>query len=372
MTEKKSQETFYFGAGPAVLPKPVLGIIKNDVVDYRGTGLSVLELSHRSDEFIEILDQAEYLLRELMDIPEDYAVMFMHGGATAQYSMLPLNFLSEQDVADYICTGHWSNKACQEAKKYADINVVQALIESEDISIKPIEQWVFSQNSKYVHYCDNETINGVACDLAAHLAAKVKSNKANLFCDMTSSILTRPIEVKDYGLIYASAQKNLGIAGLCVLVMKKEILDETAGNVPSIFSYKTCFENRSLTNTPPTFAIYALTLMLRWLKEEGGVEKISNKGQMQAKTLYDLIDASEIYKNKVNLKNRSNINVPFVIEYESLQTEFLQHAEKHGLLGLRGHKSVGGIRASLYNAMPQQGVTTLVEFMRDFELNHVG
>lgn len=365
---KTIQEKFYFGAGPAVLPKPVLEIIKNELIDYRGTGLSVLELSHRSDDFLEILDQAESLLRELMGIPEDYAVLFMHGGATAQYSMLPLNFLSEQGIADYVCTGYWSAKASQEAKKFADVNVVQALIETEEISTKPIEQWSLGENSKYVHYCDNETINGVTC----HLASNVKSNEINLFCDMTSSILTRPVDVEDYGLIYASAQKNIGIAGLCVLVVKKEILDKVTESTPSVFNYKACFENRSLTNTPPTFAIYALRLMLRWLKEEGGVEKANKNGQVQAKTLYDLIDASEIYKNRVNVRNRSNVNVPFVVKDEDLQSKFLQHAEQHGLLGLRGHKSVGGIRVSLYNAMPQQGVTNLIGLMRDFELNHAG
>lgn len=367
MAENKPQETFYFGAGPAVLPKSVLGIIKNDLVDYRGTGLSVLELSHRGDEFIGILDQAESLLQELMGIPDDYAVMFMHGGATTQYSMLPLNFLRANDIADYVCTGHWSGKASQEAKKFAEVHEVQALIEAEEVSIKPIEQWGLSQNSKYVHYCDNETISGVACDLTERMG----SSKVNLFCDMTSSILTRPVDVNDYGLIYASAQKNLGIAGLCVLVMKKEILDETAKNVPSVFSYKTCFENRSLTNTPPTFAIYVLVLMLLWIKEEGGVENFGKSSQLHAKTLYDLIDASEIYKNRVNVENRSNINIPFIIEDGSLQAQFLQYAEKHGLLGLRGHKAAGGIRVSLYNAMSQQGVNALVERMRDFELNHV-
>ena len=368
MTEKNLQQAYYFGAGPAVLPKSVLDIIKNELVDYRGTGLSVLELSHRSDEFIEILDNAENLLRELMGIPEDYAVLFMHGGATTQYSMLPINFLAKQRRADYVCTGHWSNKACVEAKKFAEINIVDALIDANELSTKSTEQLNLDQNSQYVHYCENETISGVAY----HLADMVRSSNINLFCDMTSSILTRPVDVSDYGLIYASAQKNLGIAGLCVLIVKKDNFDKECEDASSVFSYKTCFENRSLTNTPPTFAIYTLALILNWLKEKGGVEKVGRIGQRRAKMLYELIDASEIYKNKVHLKNRSNVNIPFIVSDKNLQAKFLQQAGNHRLLGLHGHKSVGGVRVSLYNAMPEAGVKALVEFMRDFELTHAG
>lgn len=368
MTKVNSQQSYYFGAGPAVLPKAVLEIIKNELLDYQSTGLSVLELSHRSNEFIEILDRAESLLRELMDIPESYEVLFMHGGATTQYSMLPLNFLGNQDCADYVCTGHWSRKACLEAKKFAQVNVVEALVEGDEILTKSFGQLDLDRKSQYVHYCDNETISGVTY----HLADEKNSNDMNLFCDMTSSILTRPIVVEDYGLIYASAQKNLGVAGLCVLVVKKENLNAEVNGIPSVFNYKTCFENRSLTNTPPTFAIYTLALVLRWLKQEGGVACVCNSRQRYAKSLYDLIDASEIYKNNINVNNRSDVNISFVIKGEKLQTKFLNQAKHHGLLGLRGHKSVGGVRVSLYNAMPEAGVKALIEFMRDFESNHVG
>ncbi|MEJ2114496.1 MAG: 3-phosphoserine/phosphohydroxythreonine transaminase [Gammaproteobacteria bacterium] len=215
------QDTYYFGAGPATLPRTILDKIKQELIDYRGSGVSILELSHRSDDFIEILDQAENLLRELMGIPEDYAVLLLHGGATAQYSMLPLNFLHHGESADYVCTGHWSNKACKESKKFADINEIQALVEAETISVKPILQWGLNRKSKYVHYCDNETINGVVVDIAR--MESMELDDANLFCDMTSSILTRPIRVKDFGLIYASAQKNLSIAGLCVMIVKKDL-----------------------------------------------------------------------------------------------------------------------------------------------------
>ncbi|MBT8123882.1 MAG: 3-phosphoserine/phosphohydroxythreonine transaminase [Gammaproteobacteria bacterium] len=359
------QETFYFGAGPATLPKAVLNIIKNDLVDYCGSGLSVLELSHRSDEFIGIVDQAENLLYELMGLSDDYAVLFLHGGATTQYSMLPLNFLHQGKTADYICTGYWSNKACQEAKIFADINTIEALIESEVVAIKPIDQWELQRQASYIHYCDNETISGVFNDLAGNENSTIR--EATLFCDMTSSILTRPIQVKDYGLIYASAQKNLGVAGLCVMVIKKELLNNVCKNIPIVFDYKKCFESSSLVNTPPTFAIYVLSLVLKWLKDEGGVVESYKRRQQQAKSLYDVIDNSGIYENKVAVQARSKVNISFEIKDRALQAKFLQHAENHKLLGLRGHSSAGGVRVSLYNAMPKQGVINLLEFMRDFE-----
>lgn len=361
-------ETFYFGAGPATLPKVVLKSIKNQLEDYRNTGLSILELSHRSDEFLEIRDQAESLLRELISIPYDYAVLFLHGGATAQYSMLPLNFLHTSKCADYICTGLWSTKACIEAQKFGNVNMIHALEDSETITVKPIGDWGLAKQSSYIHYCDNETINGVVNDVAGKQKAHL--NAASLFCDMTSSILTRPIQVNDYDLIYASAQKNLGIAGLCVMILKKELLNKCRANIPSIFDLKECFKNKSLTNTPPIFAIYVLTLMLQWLKQEGGAAGMYQRGQSQAKALYELIDTSGIYNNNVFAKDRSTVNIAFSIQDKSLQNKFLQQAEKNKLLGLRGHKSVGGIRISLYNSMPQQGVIKLLEFMRDFDCSH--
>ena len=363
------QKTFYFGAGPATLPRTILDKIKNELIEYRGTGLSVLELSHRSDEFKEILDQVEVLLRELMGIPDEYAVLLLHGGATAQYSMLPLNFLHQGDSADYICTGHWSIKACQEAKKFSNINAIQALDDSGLIVVKPIEYWGLKKQSSYIHYCDNETINGVVNDIAG--IESFNSKDKTLFCDMTSSILTRPIQVKNYGLIYASAQKNLGIAGLCVMIVRNELLNKSCEKIPRVFDYKKCFDARSLVNTPPIFAIYVLGLMLNWLKEEGGVIEVNKRGQQRAKDLYEVIDSSEIFKNKVSVKNRSYVNVPFEIEDKNLQAKFLQQAENRKLLGLRGHSSVGGVRVSLYNAIPKQAVITLLEFMREFELNHL-
>ncbi len=362
------QETFYFGAGPATLPKLVLDKIKSELLDYRGTGLSVLELSHRSDEFAEIANRSENSLRELMTVPDDYAVLLLHGGATAQYSMLPMNFMHLGEVADYVCTGHWSQMACNEARNFSDINEIHALDDSGLIAIKPIEQWGLCERASYIHYCENETISGVLNDVAGMI--EIHSKQATLFCDMTSSILTRPTEVKDFGLIYASAQKNLGVAGLCVMVVKKELLGKGIGKAPKVFDYKKCYQAGSLVNTPPTFAIYVLGLMLDWLKDKGGVAEIYKRGQQCAKSLYDLIDASDLYVNNVDTKFRSKVNIPFELKDKHLHEKFISDAENNHLLGLRGHNSVGGIRVSLYNAMPAHGVETLLGFMRDFELSH--
>lgn len=362
------QETFYFGAGPATLPKVVLENIKNELLDYRGTGLSVLELSHRSGEFLEIMNHSENLLRELMGVPDNYAVLFLHGGATAQYSMIPMNFMHLGEVADYVCTGHWSDKACIEARKFSDINRIDAIVNSGPVSIKPVDQWGLSEYASYVHYCENETISGVMNDVAGMDENNIKESR--LFCDMTSSILTRPTEVENFGLLYASAQKNLGVAGLCVVVVKKELLEKNPENIPSVFDYKECYEAKSRVNTSPTFAIYVLGLMLSWLKTEGGVAEVFKRGQQYSKSLYGLIDASELYDNNVDAKYRSNVNIPFELKDINLHEKFISHAENNNLLGLRGHNSVGGMRISLYNAMPACGVETLLGFMRDFELSH--
>ena len=360
----RHQKTFYFGAGPATLPQEVLDNIREELHDYRSSGLSILELSHRSELFAELLDDAERLLRELMAISNKYAVLFLHGGATAQYSMLPLNFLGGNDIADYICTGHWSSKACEEAKKFAKINEINALEENKKISIKHIQQWKLNPDAVYLHYCNNETINGVS------FAENFKITNKLLFCDMTSSILAVPVQVNEYGLIYASAQKNLGIAGLCILIIKKDLLCKVKHSVPRIYNYKLCKEKKSLVNTPPTFAIYVLCLMLKWLKSYGGVKEFRDQRQKYVNDIYTLIDDSTLYKNNVDVSNRSCINIPFKIENKTLQEKFLQQAEESQLLGLRGHKSIGGLRISLYNAMPIQGVKKLIDFMHNFESCH--
>ena len=359
-----SQETFYFGAGPATLPREVLETIQHELNDFRSTGLSVLELSHRSESFSDVLNQSESLVRELMQIPDDFAVLFLHGGATAQYSMLPLNFLQNNDKADYLCSGHWSIKASQEAKRFAKINEVHVLEANEKISICPTNQWQLDDDAVYLHYCENETISGVAFNDSLDVEGK------KIFCDMTSSILTKPIKVREYDFIYASAQKNLGIAGLCIAIVNKSLFDQIKSNAPSVFDYKLSFENHSLVNTPPIFAIYVLEQMMHWLKTQGGVCEIAANREKYAKSIYQLIDNSNLYQNKVAEESRSLINIPFEIINSELQEKFLFQAEKRKLLGLRGHKSVGGVRISLYNALSHDGTERLLEFMHDFDFSH--
>ncbi len=357
------QTTYYFGAGPASLPKPVLEKIRSELLDYNDTSLSVLELAHRSDEFRKIRDCAERLLRELLQVPDDYAVLFMHGGATSQFSMLPLNFLGEGKTADYVCTGLWSWKAYDEARRFAEVKAIDALHDGGYLSIVPIEAWNLNSKASYVHYCDNETIIGIALD-------QIPNTKGvPLVCDMTSSILMHPIDINKFDLIYASAQKNLGIAGLCIVIINKELLSQTSSNVPRLYDYKLCADNASLTNTPPTFAIYVLSLILDWLKKEGGLKEMHRRSKQNSALVYDVIDNSNLYENIVINECRSKINIPFFFQDETLQKNFLKQAVSNKLLGLTGHKTVGGVRVSLYNAIPQAGVEALVEFMREFELS---
>ena len=355
------QETYYFGAGPAALPKSVLKEIQDEFLDYRDSGISILELAHRSEEFIAIRDKAEVLLRELLRIPSDYEVLFMHGGATSQFSMLPLNFLGQGETADYLCTGLWSHKAYVEAQRLAEVNGIDALHDGGLLSIGSAEAWDLNQNASYVHYCDNETIIGLAFNQVP------VTQGVPLVCDMTSSILTRPIEIHKYGLIYASAQKNLGIAGLCLVIVNKELLNRTQKNIPRLYDYKQCAEDVSLTNTPPTFAIYVLSRLLDWVKGEGGVEEMHERNKQKSDLVYRTIDGSQLYDNLVIKEYRSNINIPFFFQDVDIQNRFLEQATLNNLLGLRGHKTVGGIRASFYNAMPQAGAETLVKFMQEFE-----
>ena len=358
------QKAFYFGAGPAILPFEVLTQIRNELYDFKGSGISILEISHRSDEFYEILDRAENSLRCLMNIPEHYAILFLHGGATTQYSMLPMGFFKKNSTADYVCTGHWSTRAKDEAKKFANINEIDALDQTDKLSIKPISDWFLSSDAMYLHYCNNETINGVAFKNSLSLDEK------KIFCDMTSSILTQDIDVQNFALIYASAQKNLGVAGLCVMIIEKSLFELANERLPIVFDYKYCDQQKSMVNTPPIFAIYVLSLMLDWLQKSGGIIKLSKQRNEYAKKIYSLIDSSSLYVNNVNNAHRSDINIPFTIN-QKLEEEFLQTTKENKLLGLRGHKLAGGCRINLYNAMPLHGMEKLIDVMRDFEVRRV-
>ena len=359
------QEVFYFGAGPATLPKLVLDKIHQEFVNYNDTGLCVLELSYRSKEFIKIRDHAEALLRKLLHIPDSYAVLFMHGGATSQFSMLPLNFIPKDGCADYVCTGYWSAKACNEAKKFAAIGEIDALDNSASLSITSSSTWQLNPRAEYVHYCDNETIHGVAFDQPPEI------KNIPLVCDMTSSLLTRPIDINKFSLIYAGAQKNLGIAGLGVVIINKALLDNVNENVPRLYDYRRCEAARSLVNTPPIFAIYVLQLLLEWVNDEGGVQEIYRRAKARAALLYEVLDASHLFVNSVAKQFRSNVNITFKIEDIRKQELFLNQAESLKLLGLRGHRNAGGIRASLYNSMPIEGVQRLTRYMQDFETDNL-
>lgn len=355
------QEVFYFGAGPAALPRPVLEKIRHELLDYRGTGLSVLELPHRSDAFFEIRDQAVQGLRELLQIPEEFAVLFMHGGATGQFSMLPLNFLGPGRSADYLCTGFWSSRACAEAARFAEVRKVQALCDGESLSIAPREEWDLDPQAAYLHFCDNETIQGVAFPGIPQVTQEV------LVCDMTSSLLMHPVEIPKFSLIYASTQKNLGIAGLCVVIIRKDLLERVNGPVPRLYDYRRYVREDSVVNTLPVFAIYVLREVLEWVRKQGGLPALHQRNQTRSAQLYRVLDESRLYENRVAPEFRSSINIPFAIRDSGVLEDFLHQAEQRQLLGLRGHRSAGGVRVSLYNAMSDAGVDHLTEFMSEFE-----
>ncbi|MYB89719.1 MAG: 3-phosphoserine/phosphohydroxythreonine transaminase [Proteobacteria bacterium] len=355
------QEVFYFGSGPAALPRPVLEKIRHELLDYRGTGLSVLELPHRSDAFFEIRDQAVRGLRDLLQIPEEFAVLFMHGGATSQFSMLPMNFLGSGRFADYLCTGFWSSRACAEAARFAEVRKVQALCKGESLSIAPHEEWDVDPQATYLHFCDNETIQGIAFPGVPQVPQEV------LVCDMTSSLLMHPVEISKFSLIYASTQKNLGIAGLCLVMIRKDLLEQVNEPVPRLYDYRRYVREDSVVNTLPVFAIYVLREVLDWVRTEGGLPVLHQRSLARSAQLYRVLDESRLYENRVAPGFRSSINIPFAIHDAGTLEDFLRQAEQRQLLGLQGHRSAGGVRVSLYNAIPDAGVDRLTEFMSEFE-----
>ena len=355
------QEVFYFGSGPAALPRAVLEKIRHELLDYRGTGLSVLELPHRSDAFFEIRDQAVQGLRELLQIPQEYAVLFMHGGATSQFSMVPLNFLGPGRFADYLCTGFWSSRACAEAARFAEVRKVQALREGESLSIAPGHEWDLDPQAAYLHFCDNETIQGIA------FPGVPEAPQGALVCDMTSSLLMHPVEIPKFSLIYASTQKNLGIAGLSVVIIRKDLLEQVNEPVPRLYDYRRYVREDSVVNTLPVFAIYVLREVLDWVREQGGLPALHQRSLARSAQLYRVLDESRLYENRVAPGFRSSINIPFAIRDAGVLEDFLCQAEQRQLLGLQGHRSAGGVRVSLYNAMPDAGVDRLTEFMSEFE-----
>jgi phosphoserine aminotransferase len=355
---------FNFSAGPAVLPKEVLQRAAEEMLDWHGSGMSVMEMSHRGPEFIQIAETAEADLRNLMSVADDYAVLFLQGGAIGENAIVPMNLLGDKKTIDFINTGEWSKKSIKEAKKYAQVNVA-ASSEDQNFSYVPKRDlWKLSDNAAYVHVCTNETIGGVEYHWIPEVGA------TPLVADMSSHILSRPIDVSKYGVIYGGAQKNVGPAGLTLVIVRKDLLDRALAITPSAFHWKEQAEADSMLNTPPTYAIYIAGLVFKWLLAQGGLAAIEQKNVAKAKLLYDTLDASSFYSNPVRKEDRSRMNVPFKLRDESLDAAFLKGAHERGLLQLKGHRSVGGMRASIYNAMPIEGVQALVNYLREFERSH--
>lgn len=355
---------YNFSAGPAVLPDEVLARAGDEILDWHGSGMSVMEMSHRGKEFISIAEQAEHDLRELLEIPANYKVLFLQGGATLQFAQVPMNLLAGKGKADYVVTGEWSKKAVKEAAALCDVHVA-ASSEDRAFSYAPREaQWTLRRDAAYVHYCSNETIGGVEFHWIPDAGG------LPLVADASSHFLSRPIDVSKFGLIYAGAQKNVGPAGLTIVVVREDLLGRAAKGTPSVMDYQRQAEAASMLNTPPTYAIYIAGLVFKWLKQLGGVAEIERRNIAKAKLLYDFIDASAFYRSPVAPQDRSRMNVPFTLADAKLDASFLDGAEKRGLLQLKGHRSVGGMRASIYNAMPIEGVRRLLEYMQAFEARH--
>ncbi|HQR52652.1 MAG TPA: 3-phosphoserine/phosphohydroxythreonine transaminase [Burkholderiales bacterium] len=355
---------FNFSAGPAVLPEPVLQQAAAEMLDWRGTGMSVMEMSHRSKAFIGIAEKAEADLRALLSLPVQYKVLFLQGGAIAENAVVPMNLLGSRSCAAYVDTGEWSKKSIQEAKKYCTVHIAASAADGKYTSVPARETWQLPADAAYVHVCTNETIGGVEYHWTPD------TGEIPLVADMSSHFLSRPLDVSKFGVIYGGAQKNMGPAGLTVVIVREDLLDRALPITPSVFHWRKQAEAGSMLNTPPTYAIYVAGLVFEWLLGEGGLAAIERRNIAKANLLYDYLDQSAFYRNPVRRQDRSRMNVPFRLRDEALDAAFLDGAKKVGLVELKGHRSVGGMRASIYNAMPTAGVQALIAYMRDFEARH--
>ncbi|MCM0147244.1 3-phosphoserine/phosphohydroxythreonine transaminase [Photobacterium galatheae] len=354
-------KVYNFCAGPAMIPAEVLEKAQQELVNWNGLGTSVMEISHRSKDFIAVAEQSERDLRDLLNIPDNYHVLFCHGGARAQFAAVPMNLLGDAETADYIDGGYWAHSAIEEARKYCQPNVVSIACErDEKNAVLPASEWPLSDEAAYVHFCPNETIDGIEI-------RDLPQTDKPIVADMSSTILSRTINVSQYGVIYAGAQKNIGPAGLTIVIVREDLLGKAKQILPSILDYTVLVEKDSMFNTPPTFAWYLAGEVFKWLKGIGGVEAMQARNEAKAKVLYDFIDQSDFYRNEVHPENRSLMNVPFQLKNPELDKAFLQQADAAGLKALAGHRVVGGMRASIYNAMPIEGVQALVDFMVKFE-----
>ncbi len=355
---------FNFSAGPSTLPEAVLKQASEEMLDWRGSGMSVMEMSHRGKEFLSIAEELKQDLVDLMRIPDNYQVLFLQGGATGQFAFIPQNILNGKTVASYVKTGAWSAKAIKEAGKYCQAHIAADSEASSYTSIPDFGDWDVNQESAYLHYTDNETIHGV------EFQSIPDAGSIPLVCDMSSNILSREIDVSKFGIIYAGSQKNMGPAGVTVVIVRDDLIGHADASIASVFDYQQQTKNDSMLNTPATYNWYLLGLVLKWLKQLGGIQAIEQINQTKANLLYEAIDSSSFYTNPVDKVYRSRMNIPFVLADSELDSEFLRLAKESGLVTLKGHRSVGGMRASIYNAMPQEGVQALVEFMHEFEKSY--
>ncbi len=352
---------YNFAPGPAVLPEPVLREVQRETLSYAGTGMSIMEMSHRSPEFERVMQHAEERLRELMGIPSGYQVLFLQGGASLQFTMVPMNLFTERRSADYVCSGHWAQRAIEEARKLGTVRIVASSEAERFTRIPAIDPAAFDRGADYFHVTSNNTIYGT------RFVSYPDTASVPLVADMSSSLLSEPVEVARFGLIYAAAQKNVGPAGLTVVIIRKDLLERSADKLPTMLSYRTHAKGKSLYNTPPCHAVYVAGLVLDWLAASGGVAAMAERNRRKAETLYAFLDASRLFSAKIKGPDRSWMNVTFGLPTPDLEKKFVAEAEKAGLLSLAGHRSVGGMRASLYNAMPQEGADALVAFMARFE-----
>ena len=358
------RKVFNFSAGPAVLPEEVLRQAAEEMLDWHGSGQSVMEMSHRGKEYMSIHAQAEADLRELMGIPTNYKVLFLQGGATLQFAQVPMNLMRGKACADYVNTGEWSKKAIKEAKLFGKVNVAASAEDRGFTYIPAAAEWKLDPQAAYVHICSNETIGGVEFNWVPD------TGDVPLVADVSSTFLSRAVDVSKYGLLYGGAQKNIGPAGLTIVIVRDDLIGHAPAGTPTVLDYKAQAENDSMLNTPPTYAVYVAGLVFQWLKRLGGVAAIEKRNIEKAQLLYDFLDRTEFYRNPVAPADRSRMNVPFTLKDAALDDAFLKGAQQRGMLQLKGHRSVGGIRASIYNAMPIEGVRALVDYMREFEKQH--
>lgn len=361
-----TKKIFNFSPGPAMLPREVMEEVQRDLLNWEGTGMSIMEISHRSPEFMRLAEEIEQDFRTVLNIPKNYHVLFLSGGAQMQFSMIPMNLLGDKKTLNYALTGHWSRLAMLEAGRYARVHKVTDSEREDFKRIAPLSTWDLDPDAAYLHYVDNETIHG----LEFPLVPKIGDNMP-LVADMSSNLLSRSVDISRFGLIYACSQKNMAPSGITVVIVREDLLGKAHPMTPAVYNYKTQFESFSMRNTPSTFPWYIIGLNLKWLKKQGGISEMARRSVQKSRKLYDLIDKSKFYTNEVQPEYRSRMNVIFTLRDESLNQQFLKDSSNEGLANLKGHEKLGGMRASLYNGMPEEGVDALIAFMQEFEKKYV-